>query len=49
MPAVHGGLTDKQLEMFREKMIDGGRFEDQSEAVQYAIVYTLSSKYNVEV
>jgi len=49
MPAIHGGVSEELEELFYDEMIDNGRFDDQSDAVEHCVEYTLANKYNATV
>lgn len=49
MPAVHGGLSEEELEAFEQYLIEGGPYENQSEAVKFCVRYTLSKKYGLDL
>lgn len=47
MPSIHGGLDDETYELFEEYLLGDRRFENQSEALEWCVVYTLVNHYGV--
>lgn len=48
MPAIHGGVSDATLEALQDSMVESGDNEDQAEAVEFCIRYTLIQKYGYD-
>ena len=49
MPAIQGGVDYGTYETFIEEMIEGDKFDGQSEALEYCVRYTLSNVYDADV
>lgn len=49
MPAIHGGADQEVLDALDEEMIENGRFENRSEALEYCLKYTLRVKHNADI
>lgn len=45
MPSITGFITEEQKRFIEEKMVENGRFDDSSEALQHLIGFTLYNKY----
>lgn len=43
MPSVTGYASDEQKEYIKEEMVENGRFDSLSEALNYCIRYTLDN------
>lgn len=48
MPALQGGAPQEVVDALNEDMIQNGRFNNTSQALEHCVIYTLSNKYNRE-
>jgi len=48
MPAIHGGVTEKELQAVDDHIVGRDGIETRSEAVKFAIEYTLYNKFGID-
>lgn len=48
MPSANGRATEEQKQYIQEEMVEDGRFDSFSDAINYCIRYTLSEATDFE-
>lgn len=49
MPALQGGTDEDTYQKFLENVVSEGRFDSESEALEFCVKYTLFNRYNEDV
>lgn len=49
MPALQGGTDNETYELFQKHLVDEKGIDSESEALDFAVRYTLQHKYNIDV